>query len=216
MVVKGIDLTLYAITDRFFIKGMDIAEAVEIAIKNGVTVVQLREKDISSREFYEIALKVKEVTRKYNVPLIINDRVDIALAVDAEGVHVGPDDLPVGVVRRILGPDKIVGGSAYSVEEALKAEKEGADYIGAGSVFAQPVKPEAEVIGIEGVRKIKEAVNIPVVAIGGVNKTNAYEVILHSGVDGISAIAGIFDGDIEANTKDMLREIRRAFKERGK
>lgn len=147
------DLTLYAITDRSYIKNMDIAEAVELAIKGGATVIQLREKDISSREFYEIALKVKEVTKRNRIPLIINDRVDIALAVDADGVHVGQEDLPADIVRKIIGRDKIVGVSARTVEEALKAQRDGADYLGVGAVFKTPTKPEAEAIGIEGLKK---------------------------------------------------------------
>ncbi|SDG62976.1 thiamine-phosphate pyrophosphorylase [Thermoanaerobacter thermohydrosulfuricus] len=208
------DLTLYAITDRSYIKDMDIADAVELAIKGGATVIQLREKDISSREFYEIALKVKEVTKRNRIPLIINDRVDIALAVDADGVHVGQKDLPADVVRKVIGHDKIVGVSARTVEEALKAQRDGADYLGVGAVFKTPTKPEAEAIGIEGLKKIKEAVTIPVVAIGGITKDNAYEVMLKSGVDGISSVSAVFYGDIENNTRKLLEVIAKAINDR--
>jgi len=208
------DLRLYAITDRSFFKTIDIIKAITIAIENGATIIQLREKEVSSREFYEVALKVKKITKRYNIPLIINDRIDIALAIDAEGVHVGPHDLPVNIVRKIIGKHKIIGASAYSVEEALRVQKEGADYIGAGSVFNQSIKSDVKVIGIKGLKEIKDNVKIPVVAIGGIRKENAYEVMLNSGIDGISTITGIFDGNVQLNTQQIIKEINRALKKR--
>ncbi|MGB9678546.1 MAG: thiamine phosphate synthase [Thermoanaerobacteraceae bacterium] len=208
------DLRLYAITDRSFFKTIDIIKAITIAIENGATIIQLREKELSSREFYEMALNVKKITKKHNIPLIINDRIDIALAADAEGVHVGPDDLPVNIVRKIIGKHKIIGASAYSVEEALRVQKEGADYIGAGSVFNQSIKSDVKIIGINGLKEIKDNVKIPVVAIGGIRKENVYEVMLKSGIDGVSTITGIFDGNIQLNTQQISKEIDRALKDR--
>lgn len=208
------DLRLYAVTDRSYLKGIDLVSAVELAIRGGATIIQLREKEISSKEFYELALKVKEVTKRNNIPLIINDRVDIALAVDADGVHVGQEDLPADVVRRLIGPDKILGVSARTVEEAVKAEKDGADYLGVGAVYATPTKPEADAIGIEGLQKIKGAVGIPVVAIGGITQENAYEIMLKSGVDGISSVSAVFSGDVEENSRQLLQTIEKAISDR--
>ncbi|MCL6560998.1 MAG: thiamine phosphate synthase [Firmicutes bacterium] len=208
------DYRLYAVTDRSYLDGMDLALAVELAIRGGTTIIQLREKQISSREFYELSLKIKQVTNRYRIPLIINDRVDIALAVDADGVHVGQEDIPADIVRRIIGPGKILGVSAKTVDEALKAERDGADYLGVGAVFPTPTKPESEAIGIEGVRRIKESVKIPVVAIGGITKENAYEIIHDAGVDGISSVSAVFAGDIEKNTGRLLENINRAICDR--
>ncbi|MDI6601560.1 MAG: thiamine phosphate synthase [Thermoanaerobacteraceae bacterium] len=208
------DLRLYAVTDRSYLKGITLVEAVEMAIKGGATIIQLREKNIGGREFYELALKVKEVTGLYDIPLIINDRVDIALAVDADGVHVGQEDLPADVVRRIIGPGKILGVSAKTVKEGLKAQRDGADYLGVGAVYSTPTKPESDAIGLEGVKMIKEAVDIPVVAIGGITLGNAYEVMVKTGVDGISTVSAVFSGDIEENARLLMEEIERALKDR--
>ncbi|SHE99958.1 thiamine-phosphate pyrophosphorylase [Caldanaerobius fijiensis DSM 17918] len=208
------DLRLYAVTDRSYLKGIDLVSAVELAIRGGATIIQLREKEISSKEFYELALKVKEVTKHNNIPLIINDRVDIALAVDADGVHVGQEDLPAEVVRRLIGPDKILGVSASTVEEAVKAERDGADYLGVGAVYTTLTKPEADAIGIEGLQKIKEAVSIPVVAIGGITQENAYEIMLKSEVDGISSVSAVFSGDVEENSRRLLQTIEKAISDR--
>lgn len=208
------DYRLYAVTDRSYLDGMDLVTAVELAIKGGATIIQLREKYISGREFYELAMEIRQVTKRYNIPLIINDRVDIALAVNADGVHVGQEDIPANVVRRIIGPGKILGVSAKTVDEALKAEKDGADYLGVGAVFPTPTKPESEAIGIGEVRRIKEAVKIPVVAIGGITRENAYEIIREAGVDGISSVSAVFAGDIEKNTSLLIEEIVRAINDR--
>jgi len=208
------DFRLYAVTDRSYLDAMDLADAVEQAIRGGVTIIQLREKQVSSGEFYELALRIRQVTRRKNVPLIINDRLDIALAVDADGVHVGQEDLPAKVVRRLIGPDKILGVSAGTVEEALKAQKDGADYLGVGAAYPTPTKPESYAIGIEGIMKIKEAVGIPVVAIGGITRENAYDVMLETGVDGISSVSAVFAGDIEENSGLLLRSIDKAIADR--
>jgi len=175
--VKGkaaIDYTLYLVTDRELFPGIKLAEAVEQAILGGVTMVQLREKNVSSRDFYTVAMEIKEITDRYNVPLIINDRLDIALAIDAAGLHVGQDDLPARVARRALaGTGKILGVSAATVAEALQAQVDGADYIGAGSVFTTGTKKDVRPIDRDELIRIRQAVNIPVVAIGGINEHTA-------------------------------------------
>lgn len=201
-----IDYSLYAVTERSYIGQRNFIDAVEEALKAGVTVLQLREKDISSRDFYRLALQLRELTKAYGIPLIINDRVDIALAVDADGVHVGQEDLPAEAVRRIIGKEKILGVSARTVEEALKAEEDGADYLGVGAVFPSPTKPSSEAIGLEGLRKIKSRVKIPVVAIGGITRDNAAEVIA-AGADGIACISAVFCGDISQNVRALKNAV---------
>jgi thiamine-phosphate pyrophosphorylase len=183
-----INYKLYLITDRSFLNGRNLKDCVEAAIQGGVTLVQVREKDASTREFYKIAKEVKEITSKYNVPLLINDRIDIALAIEAEGVHLGQSDMPIGLARKILGEDKIIGISANSLDEALEAQKDGADYLGLGPVFYTGTKKDIdEPIGIHGLKEITQSIRIPSVAIGGINKENAKSV-LETGVNGISLI----------------------------
>jgi thiamine-phosphate pyrophosphorylase len=187
----SIDYSLYLVTDRSFLNNKSIKDAVEEAIKGGVTIVQVREKDVSSREFYEVALEVKEITDKYNIPLIINDRIDIAQAVDASGVHLGQSDLPLKFARNILGKDKIIGISVGNVEEAKEAEKDGADYVGIGTIFFTGTKKDIKTpIGIEGLTEIVKSINIPSVAIGGINQQNAKDV-LNSGTDGVAVVSAI-------------------------
>ena len=153
-----VDYTLYLCTDRSLMTTDTIEEAVELAIKGGVTVVQLREKDCVGREFLEIAKSVKEVTDAYEVPLIINDRVDIAMAIDADGVHLGQKDIPAQTARELLGPDKIIGVSAYNSELALQAQKDGADYIGVGDVFGTSTKTDRHHVELEEVIRIRQEV----------------------------------------------------------
>ena len=170
--MNKIDLSLYLVTDN----SDDVEKflnTIEEGIKGGVTVVQIREKTAETLDFYELALKVKEITTRYNVPLIINDRVDVALAIDADGVHVGQSDLPCDVTRKLIGKDKILGVSAATIEEAKKAERDGADYIGTGAVFPTATKDDAPSITKEDLKEIVESINIPVVAIGGINLDNA-------------------------------------------
>lgn len=185
-----VDYTLYLCTDRELMTTDTITEAVELAIKGGVTVVQLREKDCSGRKFLEIAHEVKEITDAYEVPLIINDRLDIAMAVDADGVHLGQKDLPAAVARELLGPDKIIGVSAWNAELALRAQKEGADYIGAGDVFGTSTKADTHHVSLQELAKIKKTVKIPVVAIGGINMENI-EKLKATGIDGVAVISAI-------------------------
>ena len=205
-----IDYSLYLVTDRSMLLGMNLMEAVEAAIKGGVTLIQLREKDVSSSEFYNLAVEMKKLANSYQVPLIINDRLDIALAVDADGLHIGQEDLPLDVARKILGPGKILGYSVSNLIEAEYGEKYGADYLGAGPVYHTGSKETAtEPIGIEGIIRIKESVSIPVVGIGGIGMSNIVDV-KESGIDGISVISAILSKD---DIKAAARELKKAWSE---
>ncbi|BAH07638.1 thiamine phosphate synthase [Clostridium kluyveri] len=199
-----LDYSLYLVTDRNVLRGKSLYEAVEQAILGGVTLVQLREKDASTREFYEQALELKKITETYNIPLIINDRLDIAQAVDAEGVHLGQSDMPLVAARNILGKNKIIGISVGNVEEALEAEKNGADYVGIGTIFFTGTKKDIDIpIGIEGLKSVYNSINIPAVAIGGINENNFREV-LSTGIDGISVVSAILGkNDIKAAAKAL-------------
>lgn len=201
----SVDYRLYLVTDRGILQGRDIIQAVEEAIKGGVTLVQLREKDISSQEFYNIALEMKELTHKYKIPLIINDRLDIALAVEADGLHVGQEDLPVSIARKLLGANKILGYSVSTVEEALYGQQCGADYLGAGPIYPTGSKLDAvDPIGVDALKKIAESVSIPVVGIGGISHTNVHEV-KEAGAAGISLISAILGSeDIEGTSKKLI------------
>lgn len=202
------DLSLYFCTDSQHMTSDTLEECVREAVLGGVKIVQLREKNMDSRELYETALKIKRVTDSLNVPLIINDRVDIALAVDASGVHVGPKDLDAGVVRKLIGADKIIGVSANNVEEALKAQSLGADYIGAGAVFTTSTKSNTRPLAIDTLKKIKESVSIPVIGIGGINADNILK-LKGTGIDGvavISAIAG--EPDVRRAAGIMVEKVR--------
>ena len=199
----SVDYSLYLVTDRDLMSTKTVEESVEQAIAGGCTVVQLREKLASSRLFYETALRVKEITARHGVPLIINDRVDLALAVDAEGVHVGQDDLPADIVRRILGPDKIVGVSAGTLEEALRAEEMGADYIGVGAMYATGTKQDADITTMEELSRIRAAVHLPIVVIGGINRETVPQ-FAGSGIDGIAVVSAIVSKpDITAAAKEL-------------
>lgn len=201
---NNIDYTLYLVTDRDVLKGRDLCEAIEASIKGGVTLVQLREKDISSLDFYNLAVAVKKITDKYNVPLIINDRIDIALAVDVAGVHVGQSDIPANVARKIIGEDKILGISAATLEEAKLAEAEGADYLGIGAVFPTDTKKDARSVSIELLDEIKKSLTVPVVGIGGISESNV-ELLKESKIDGIAVVSAILGkDDIEQAAKNML------------
>jgi thiamine-phosphate pyrophosphorylase len=205
--MNKVDCSLYLVTDREILGDRDLCKCIEEALLGGVTLVQLREKDISTLEFYNIALRVKEVTSKYNIPLIINDRMDIALACDADGLHVGQNDLPLNVARKILGENKIIGVSAATVEKAKEAEINGADYIGVGAIFPTGSKDDAITIGVERLQKIREAVDIPIVAIGGINQENCREVI-SKGADGIAVISAILGKEnIKKVSEELLRHV---------
>ena len=204
--MKNIDLSLYLVTDNSddeekFLK------TIEEAILGGVKVVQIREKTADTLDFYNLALKVKEITEKYDVDLIINDRVDVALAIDANGVHVGQSDMPCDVTRRLIGEDKILGVSAATIEEAKKAEKDGADYIGTGAVFPTATKDDAPSISKQDLIDVVNSINIPVVAIGGLNLDNACE-LKDTGIAGLSVVSAIMGAD---NPKKASEELLKIF-----
>ena len=184
------DYRLYLVTDRELVGTKEFYESIERAIAGGVTFLQLREKSLSSRDFYHAALELKSLAARYNITFVINDRLDIALAVDADGLHIGQNDLPVEAARKLLGPDKIIGVSAANCEEALAAERGGADYLGVGAVFPTGTKADARKVSLEKLADIKRKVKIPVVAIGGINEKNAASV-MSSGVDGICVVSAI-------------------------
>lgn len=199
-------MLLYAVTDRTWLKGRSLADAVEEALRAGVTFLQLREKDLDYASFLELAREIKGITDKYGIPYVINDKVEVAMAVGADGVHVGQDDMAPEDVRKIIGPDKILGVSAQTVGQALLAEKKGADYIGVGSIFPTSTKLDAEAVSFETLKEICNAVSIPVVAIGGINKDNAMK-LSGSGIDGIAVVSAIFAReDITAAARE-LREV---------
>ena len=201
----GIDYSLYLCTDRRLMTSPTIEASAESALRGGTTVIQLREKDCSSREFYELGLRVKKITERYNAPLIINDRVDIALAVGAAGVHVGQGDLPCKVVREIAGPDMIVGVSAATLEEAVRAEQDGADYLGVGAMYATATKTDTRPVSMEELLKIRAAVKIPIVVIGGINKQTLGN-FKGTGVDGLAVVSAIVaQPDPEAAARELLR-----------
>jgi len=185
-----INYSIYLVTDCELMSTETVEQAVEQAIKGGCTLVQLREKKLSSLDFYKTALKVKTITDHYNIPLIINDRVDIALAVDVAGVHVGQSDLPAKIVRNIIGNDKILGVSASSLTEAMQAEKEGADYLGVGAMFITGTKTDAELVSLESLKEIKRTTSLPIVAIGGINK-DTIPLLADTGIDGIAVVSAI-------------------------
>lgn len=185
-----VDYSLYLVTDRTLMRTSTLEEAVEQAISGGCTLVQMREKTASTLEFYQSALRVKRVTDARGVPLIINDRVDIALAVDAAGAHVGQSDLPTGVVRHIIGPDRILGVSVRSVAEAVQAETDGADYLGVGAMFATTSKQDAKPVSLAELRRIRAATALPLVAIGGVNR-ETIPALTGTGIDGVAVISAL-------------------------
>lgn len=202
-----IDYSVYLVTDRDLMSTETLEEAVEEAIKGGCTLIQLREKECSSLDFYSTAVNVKKITDKYNIPLLINDRLDIAQAVDAAGVHVGQSDLPLTIVRNILGNDKIIGVSAGNLEEALTAEKDGADYIGVGVVYVTGSKKDATAVTMEEVRKIRDNVKLPMVVIGGVNKERIKD-FKDINIDGVAIISAII---AQKDIKKAAKEIKDEF-----
>ena len=204
--MNSIDLSLYLVTDNSddeekFLK------TIEEAMQGGTTVVQIREKTAETLDFYNLALKVKEITDKYNVPLIINDRVDVALAIDADGVHVGQSDMPCDITRKLIGDDKILGVSAATIEEAKKAQKDCADYIGTGAVFPTQTKDDAPSITKQELKEVVESIDIPVVAIGGITLENASE-LKDTGISGLSVVSAIMSSE---NPKKSSQELLKVF-----
>ncbi|NYB73591.1 thiamine phosphate synthase [Sedimentibacter hydroxybenzoicus DSM 7310] len=205
-------LLLYAITDRTWLKEKTLPEAVEEAILGGATFIQLREKNLGYEEFLKIAGEVKAVTDKYNIPFVINDNVDVATSIDADGAHIGQSDEEIKTAREKLGFNKIIGLSAVTVEEAIKAEQSGADYIGVGAVFNTSTKLDADTVPFETLKEICDAVSIPVVAIGGISKDNVLE-LTGTGIAGISVVSAIFAQDnIRNATSELLKLIKQIIK----
>ena len=200
------NLLLYAVTDRHWLEEKSLYEVVKESLDGGVTFVQLREKNLSDEIFLEEAKVIKELCDEYKVPFVINDNVDIALAMNADGVHVGQSDMEAGDVREKLGPDKIIGVSAQTVEQAVLAEKRGADYLGVGAVFPTGSKDDASELSYETLKDFCEAVSIPVIAIGGITHDNVKE-LAGSGICGIAVISAIYaQKDIEKATRDLKEE----------
>lgn len=198
------DLLLYAVTDRSWLHGRTLYEQVEEALQGGATFVQLREKELDEEAFLKEALEIKELCRRYQVPFVIDDDVELARKVDADGVHVGQNDMEAGNVRALLGEDKILGVSAQTVEQAVLAEQRGADYLGVGAVFHTDSKADAQAVSYDTLKAICQAVKIPVVAIGGIGRGNVQE-LKGSGICGIAVISAIFGA---ANIREATAELK--------
>lgn len=199
------NLLLYAVTDRSWLGTESLYSQVKKAIDGGVTFVQLREKELAQEAFYKEALEIQALCREKNIPFVINDNVALAKDIDADGVHVGQEDMEAGDVRSLLGPDKIIGVSAHSVEEALLAEKCGADYLGVGAAFSTNSKKDVSCISHETIRDICQVVQIPVIAIGGINETNIEE-LKGTGICGVAVISAIFAKKDITGAARTLRE----------
>lgn len=197
------DYTLYLVTDRQLMSCDSLTEAVEQAILGGCTMIQLREKELSSLEFYNQAVAVKLVTDKYHIPLIINDRIDIAMAVQATGVHIGQHDLPAAAVRKVIEENMLLGVSASSIAEAIQAQQDGADYLGVGAMFPTGTKTDADSVSMEELQIIRAAVSLPIVVIGGINKGNAGR-FKPMGIDGLAVVSAIIaQSDIKAAAAEL-------------
>ena len=200
-------LRLYLVTNRYQDSLESFLEKVETACRSGVTIIQLREKNLTTNQYYQLAKQVKEITDAYQVPLIIDDRLDICLAVDAAGLHIGDDELPVSVARQVLGPDKILGVTAKTVKRALEAETSGADYLGTGAIFPTTTKENAPITLISTLKTICQTVAIPVVAIGGLTSENIDQLV-DTGIAGVAVVRDLMQAeDIEAKTQAFLTKL---------
>ena len=200
-------LRLYLVTNRYQDSVESFLEKVETACRSGVTIVQLREKNLTTNQYYQLAKQVKEITDAYQVPLIIDDRLDVCLAVDAAGLHIGDDELPVSVARQVLGPDKILGVTAKTVKRALEAEEGGADYLGTGAIFPTTTKENAPITLISTLKTICQRVAIPVVAIGGLTSENIDQLI-GTGIAGVAVVRDLMQAeDVEAKTQALLTKL---------
>ena len=200
-------LRLYLVTNRYQDSLKSFLEKVETACRSGVTIVQLREKNLTTNQYYQLAKQVKEITDAYQVPLIIDDRLDVCLAVDAAGLHIGDDELPVSVARQVLGPEKILGVTAKTVKRALEAEEGGADYLGTGAIFPTKTKENAPITLISTLKTICQRVAIPVVAIGGLTSENI-DQLAATGIAGVAVVRDLMQAeDIEAKTKAFLTKL---------
>ena len=197
------DYSLYLVTDRMRMSTRTLGEAVEQAVIGGCTLVQLREKEIPASDFYKKAMEIKKITDRYGIPLIINDRIDIAMAAGAAGVHIGQQDIPADIARKVIGRDMLLGVSVGSVAEAIDAVKAGADYLGVGAMFPTGTKPDAGFVSMEELGRIRKAVDIPIVVIGGINRENAM-LFRPMGVDGLAVVSAVIaQPDIKASAADL-------------
>ena len=200
-------LKLYLVTNRYQDSLESFLEKVETACRSGITIIQLREKNLTTNQYYQLAKQVKEITDAYQVPLIIDDRLDVCLAVDAAGLHIGDDELPVSVARKVLGPEKILGVTAKTVKRALEAETSGADYLGTGAIFPTTTKENAPITLISTLKTICQTVAIPVVAIGGLTSENIDQLI-GTGIAGVAVVRDLMQAeDIEAKTQAFLTKL---------
>ncbi len=203
--MNTLDYSLYLVTDSTHFKEDEFLLAIEIALQNGVTFIQLREKEATSRQFFQKAVSVKKLTDKYHVPLVINDRIDIALAIDAAGVHLGQSDLPLKEARKILGKDKLIGISAKTIEQALEAQKEGADYLGTGAMNPTSTKVVTHITQVATLKEICNSVKIPVVAIGGISLENISN-LKKTHIKGIAVVSAILSQpDIKTATQKLAQ-----------
>ncbi len=206
------DLLLYAVTDRSWLKGKTLYQQVEEALKGGTTFVQLREKTLDEATFLQEAIQIKELCKMYSVPFVINDNIEIALAMNADGVHIGQSDMALTEARAKLGPDKIIGVSAQTVEQALEAQEKGADYLGVGAVFPTGSKADAVEVSHQTLKAICKAVSIPVVAIGGISEVNVMQ-LSGTGICGVAVISAIFSKqDITKSTSDLKEKVQEMVK----
>lgn len=202
-------MCLYAVTDSMWLNGRTLPEVVKEALEGGATFIQIREKELPYEEFLTLAKEVKRVTDTYHVPYVVNDEVELAKAIDADGVHIGQSDKALTEARRILGQDKIIGVSTQTVEQAVEAEKNGADYLGVGSIFTTSTKLDADAVSMDTLRAICDAVSIPVVAIGGISKDNILD-LKGTNVDGVAVVSAIFAAK---NIKEATAELRKVADE---
>ena len=203
------DYSLYLVTDRMLMSTKTLGEAVEQAVIGGCTMVQLREKEILSLDFYVLASEMKKITDRYGIPLIINDRIDIAMAVGAAGVHIGQKDIPADIARKVIGKDMLLGVSAVSAAEAVNAAKAGADYLGVGAMFPTGTKPDAGFVSMEELGRIRRAVDIPIVVIGGINKENAM-LFQPMGIDGLAVVSAVIaQPDIKKSAADLKSQFQK-------
>lgn len=202
------DYSCYLVTDSTLCPRERLPETAEQAILGGVTMVQLREKDCSGRAFYETALRLREITRHYGVPLLVNDRLDMALAIDADGLHIGQSDIPAAVARRILGAEKLLGVSAGTAAQARQAVADGADYLGVGAIFPTDTKTDADAVGTDGLRTIRAAADVPIIAIGGLNE-KTLPLLAGTGIDGVAVVSAIVG---QADPRAAARRLHETLK----
>lgn len=210
--MSKLDLTLYLVTDSTNMTEDEFLSKIEAACRGGVTLIQLREKNRTTKEYIDLANKVKAISDRYDLPLLIDDRLDVAMAVDAAGVHVGADDMPVALARKLLGPDKIVGATAKTVEAAMIAQADGADYLGVGAIYPTTTKVKTVLTKVETLQDICEHVSIPVGAIGGLNKDNC-DILKGTDIDGLCVVSAIMkQDDCETAARELKAKIQSILK----